>query len=90
MTKDEAVEMLAQHLITKPVFDALFSDYNFAAENPVSQAMQKVVAVLEPKNIKKEVQALECFYDSVKRRAAGIDNAEGKQKIIVELYDKFF
>lgn len=90
VTKDEAVEMLAQHLITKPVFDALFSDYNFAAENPVSQAMQKVVAVLEPKNIQKEAQALEGFYDSVKRRAAGIDNAEGKQKIIVELYDKFF
>lgn len=90
VTKDEAVEMLAQHLITKPVFDALFSDYNFAAENPVSQAMQKVVAVLEPQNIQKEAQALEGFYDSVKRRAAGIDNAEGKQKIIVELYDKFF
>ena len=90
VTEDEAVEMLAQHLITKPVFDALFSDYNFAAQNPVSQAMQKVVAVLEPKNIQKEAQALEGFYDSVKRRAAGIDNAEGKQKIIVELYDKFF
>ena len=90
VTKDEAVEMLAQHLITKPVFDALFSDYNFAAQNPVSQAMQKVVAVLEPKNIQKEAQALEGFYDSVKRRAADIDNAEGKQKIIVELYDKFF
>jgi predicted helicase len=90
VTEDEAVEMLAQHLITKPVFDALFSDYNFAAQNPVSQAMQKVVAVLEPKNIQEEAQALEGFYDSVKRRAAGIDNAEGKQKIIVELYDKFF
>ncbi|KIN77213.1 DEAD/DEAH box helicase [Sulfitobacter mediterraneus] len=90
VTEDEAVEMLAQHLITKPVFDALFSDYNFAGQNPVSQAMQKVVAVLEPKNIQKEAQALEGFYDSVKRRAAGIDNAEGKQKIIVELYDKFF
>ncbi|KPA22698.1 type I restriction enzyme EcoKI subunit R [Shimia sp. SK013] len=90
VTKDEAVEMLAQHLITKPVFDALFSDYNFAAENPVSQAMQKVVVVLELQNVQKEAQALEGFYDSVKRRAAGIDNAEGKQKIIVELYDKFF
>lgn len=90
VTEEEAIEMLAQHLITKPVFDALFSDYDFAANNPVSQAMQKVVAVLEPKNIQKEAEALEGFYESVKRRAAGINNAEGKQKIVVELYDKFF
>lgn len=90
VTEDEAIEMLAQHLITKPVFDALFEDYNFAAQNPVSQAMQKVVSVLEPKNIQKEAEDLEGFYASVRRRASGIDSAEGKQKIIVELYDKFF
>ena len=29
-------------------------------------------------------------YDSVKKRASGIDNAEGKQQIIIELYNKFF
>ena len=90
VTEDEAIEMLAQHLITKPVFDALFEDYNFAAQNPVSVAMQKVVSVLEPKNIQKEAAELEGFYASVRRRASGIGTAEGKQKIIVELYDKFF
>ncbi|WP_037488466.1 restriction endonuclease, partial [Sphingobium indicum] len=90
VTRDEAIEMLAQHLVTKPVFDALFEGYDFAAHNPVSQAMQNVLAVLEPQNIQKEAASLESFYDSVKRRASGIDNAEGKQKIIVELYDKFF
>ena len=90
VTEDEAIEMLAQHLITKPVFDALFEDYDFAAHNPVSVAMQKVVAVLEPKNIQKEAAELESFYASVRRRASGINSAEGKQKIIVELYDKFF
>jgi predicted helicase len=90
VTEDEAIEMLAQHLITKPVFDALFEDYDFAAHNPVSVAMQKVVAVLEPKNIQKEAAELESFYASVRRRASGINSADGKQKIIVELYDKFF
>lgn len=90
VTEDEAIEMLAQHLITRPVFDALFEDYNFAAQNPVSQAMQKVVTVLEPKNIQKEAEELEGFYASVRRRASGIDSAEGKQRIVVELYEKFF
>jgi predicted helicase len=90
VTDEEAIEMLAQHLITKPVFDALFDDYNFAAQNPVSQAMQQVVTALERHNIGKEAEALEGFYASVRRRASGINTAEGKQKIIVELYDKFF
>lgn len=90
VTRDEAIEMLAQHLVTKPVFDALFDGYDFAGHNPVSQAMQRVLDVLEPQNIQKEAKALDSFYESVKRRASGIDNAEGKQKIIVELYDKFF
>ena len=90
VTEAEAIEMLAQHLITKPVFDALFDDYDFAEKNPVSQAMQKVVTALQQQNIGKEAEALEGFYASVRRRASGINTAEGKQKIVVELYEKFF
>lgn len=86
----EIIEMLAQHLITKPVFDALFDEYSFAANNPMAKAMQKVLDVLDQHQIDSETEALQRFYDSVKMRAAGIDSAEGKQKIIVELYDKFF
>ena len=90
ITDDEVIEMLAQHLITKPVFDALFSDYDFAKNNPMSCAMQAVLNVLQEHHLEKEVDTLNKFYDSVKMRAEGIDNAQGKQKIIVELYDKFF
>ncbi|MFX8083304.1 type ISP restriction/modification enzyme [Acinetobacter baumannii] len=86
----EIIEMLAQHLITKPVFDALFDEYSFAAHNPMAIAMQKVLDVLDQHHLDSETEALQRFYDSVKLRASGIDSAEGKQKIIVELYDKFF
>lgn len=86
----EIVEMLAQHLITKPVFDALFSDYSFAEHNPMSKAMQGVLDALHQHNLDKEASTLQKFYDSVKMRAEGIDSATGKQKIVVELYDKFF
>lgn len=86
----EIIEMLAQHLITKPVFDALFDEYSFAAHNPMVIAMQKVLDVLDQHQLDSETEALQRFYDSVKLRASGIDSAEGKQKIIVELYDKFF
>lgn len=90
ITDGEIIEMLAQHLITKPVFDALFEDYSFAKHNPMSLAMQNVLDVLHEHRLDKEADTLERFYESVKMRAEGIDNASGKQKIIVELYDKFF
>lgn len=86
----EIVEMLAQHLITKPVFDALFEGYNFTQHNPMSVAMQAITEQLEAHNIDKEADTLRSFYESVKMRAQGIESAEGKQRIIVELYDKFF
>lgn len=90
VTDADIIEMLAQHLITKPVFDALFADYSFASHNPMSKAMQAVLDVLHEQNLGKEADTLERFYDSVKLRAEGIESAQGKQKIIVELYDKFF
>lgn len=88
--EQDAIEMLSQHLITRPVFDALFKNYAFTKHNPVSQVMQKMLDVLEGESIEKEIESLEGFYESVRERAKGIDNAAGKQKIIVELYDKFF
>jgi len=90
ITNEEVIEMLAQHLITKPVFDALFEGYSFASNNPVSLAMQHVLDILHEHHLEKEADTLEQFYASVKLRAEGIDNAQGKQKIVVELYDKFF
>ncbi|MCC7516244.1 MAG: DEAD/DEAH box helicase, partial [Pseudomonadales bacterium] len=90
ITDGEIIEMLAQHLITKPVFDALFEGYSFAQHNPMSQAMQGVLDALQEHHLDKEADTLEKFYASVKLRAEGITNAAGKQKIVVELYDKFF
>lgn len=86
----QATEMLAQHLITKPVFEALFDEYSFVNDNPVSHAMETIVIELEKAGFAKETKALEPFYNSVRLRAEGIDNAAAKQKIIVTLYDKFF
>lgn len=88
--RGQAIEMLSQHLITKPVFDALFEDYDFAEQNPVSKVMQSMVATLHDQALESETERLEGFYESVRKRAAGINNAEGKQRIVVELYEKFF
>lgn len=88
--EEEAIEMLAQHMITKPVFEALFENYSFVNNNTVSQSMQRILALLDNDGMAKDQEQLERFYQSVQERCEGVDNAEGKQKIIIELYDKFF
>ena len=93
ISEDDAIEMLAQHLITKPVFDALFEGYEFTKQNPVSKTMQKMLDLLEGQNLEAETKPLESFYESIRKKARsaqGIDNAEAKQRIILELYEKFF
>lgn len=90
ITESDAIEMLSQHIITKPVFEALFDNYSFVGSNPISKSMQKVLDLIEEETPEEENVKLEAFYDSVRRRAKDIDNAESKQKVIVELYDKFF
>ena len=90
VTAESAMEMLAQHIITRPVFDALFGGDQFVAQNPVSRAMQKMLDVLDERDLAAQTRQLDAFYHSVKRSIEGLDNPEGKQKIIVKLYEKFF
>lgn len=88
--ENQAAEMLSQHLITKPIFEALFSEYSFVNNNPVSSAMENIVRELEKAGFAKEQENLAPLYESVKMRAEGVEKAEDKQKIIITLYDKFF
>ncbi|WP_206614052.1 type ISP restriction/modification enzyme [Paenirhodobacter populi] len=90
ITEDEAIEMLAQHIITRPVFDALFEGHKFTTENPVSRAIQGVLDVLEGAHLEKESRDLEEFYASVRLKAQGITNPAAKQDLIRQLYDNFF
>ena len=79
--------MLAQHLISRPVFDALFESYSFAQNNAVSKSMQQILNILDTET---DSEQLEKFYKSVKERCSIAKTSEDKQKIIIELYDKFF
>ena len=90
LAEEDAIEMLSQHIITRPVFEALFENYDFVKNNTVSQSMQKILDLLDEDGMDKDQAQLEKFYASVKQRCEGVDNAEGKQKIITELYEKFF
>ena len=90
ISEEDAVGMLAQHMITRPVFDALFKEYQFVNNNAVSRSMQDMIEVLESEGMEMDTQVLEKFYISVRNNVSNIDNLEGKQTIIKNLYEKFF
>lgn len=90
ITRADAISMLSQHLITKPIFDALFAGHDFASHNPVSQVMQAMADALDGSGLEAETKRLAKFYDSVRLRAEQVVDAQGKQHLIADLYQKFF
>ena len=86
----DVVSMIAQHLVTGPVFQALFADYDFVGSNPVSRALNRLVELLEAEGLENETRDLEPFYESVRQRAQALDNAAARQKVLLELYERFF
>ena len=91
ITEEKAIGLLAQHLVTRPVFDALFSEFQFANHNPVAQAMERIIERLKLEHgTDAETKELEGFYKSIRRRIQYVDTAEKKQRIIADLYGTFF
>ncbi len=90
ITAEQCIEMLAQHLITRPVFEALFADYQFVSNNSISSSMQQMIDLLESEAVDKDLTVLSNFYESVRANVGKIDNLEGKQTVIKNLYEKFF
>ena len=90
ISRDNAIEMMAQHTLTRPVFEALFEHYDFSAGNPVAQALDSLGQDFGEFGLENETRDLERFYESVRMRARGLDNSEARQHVLMELYEKFF
>ena len=85
-----AVSIVAQHMITEPVFQALFEGHDFAKSNPVAASLNQFVDLIKQHGLDAELEQLDPFYASVKRRAERLDNAEARRKVLEELYENFF
>lgn len=90
VSEADAIEMLAQHAVTAPVFEALFGGDGFVKRNAVAKAMEKMLRAIEDENLESENESLRRFYASVRRRVAGAKSDRAQQEIVAELYDKFF
>ena len=90
VSEAEAIEMLAQHMLTLPVFQALFAGSQFPDNNVVAKALQKIVAKLDASAVDSETEGLEKFYEHVRERISLAKSDKSKQDIIRNLYDTFF
>ena len=53
ITRNQAIEMLAQHIIIRPIFDTLYKEYHFTRNNNVSKYIQHIIEIIET-NIDKQ------------------------------------
>ena len=89
--RNAAVEMLAQHMLTAPLFEAMFPDHSFSKQNPVSRAMNTIVDMLASHSMfENERRDLDAFYQAMVERIEAVHTLSGKQEIMRTLYDRFF
>ncbi|WRB00397.1 DEAD/DEAH box helicase [Helicobacter pylori] len=85
--EDEALDMITSHIITKPIFDAIFGDN---IKNPISKALDKMVEKLSTLGLQGETKDLKNLYESVKTEAMRAKSQKSQQELIKNLYNTFF
>ncbi|WP_423785960.1 type ISP restriction/modification enzyme [Helicobacter pylori] len=85
--EDEALDMITSHIITKPIFDAIFGDN---IQNPISKALDKMVEKLSTLGLEGETKDLKNLYESVKTEATHAKSQKSQQELIKNLYNTFF
>ncbi|MDU9772983.1 DEAD/DEAH box helicase family protein, partial [Helicobacter pylori] len=85
--EDEALDMITSHIITKPIFDALFGDN---IKNPIAKALDKMVLKLSTLGLQGETKDLKNLYESVKTEATHAKSQKSQQELIKNLYNTFF
>ncbi len=90
VSDSDIVDMLVQHIITRPVFEALFPSQSFIDSNPMSQAMQRILRILDKHGLHGETSGLDKFYSNVRERVALAKSDKSRQDVIRNLYDTFF
>ncbi|GAA8007642.1 hypothetical protein HpMS64_09840 [Helicobacter pylori] len=85
--EDEALDMITSHIITKPIFDAIFGDN---IQNPIAKALDKMVLKLSDLGLEGETKDLKNLYESVKTEATHAKSQKSQQELIKNLYNTFF
>jgi predicted helicase len=89
VTEDEAILMLVQHALTKPIFDALFGELLKEREDPVSRALDELFQEFRG-FLDREGEALRDFYEEMRLKALGLTDEAERADFLRRLYSNFF
>ena len=84
-----AVDLLAQHIITAPIYGALYEDFDFSRNNPVARELDRMATRMTDFGLQEETSTLDQFYESVRREVAGLEDPAARQKLLEHLYENF-
>ncbi|MDL0081105.1 helicase-related protein [Helicobacter sp. XJK30-2] len=88
--ESEAIALVAQHIITKPIFECIFPSLDFTTFDKVSAELEKLHTKLLEQGLNAETKTLEKFYISVRQSAEYAKSDKSKQSLIKNLYDTLF
>ncbi len=89
---DHAVDVLAQHEVTRPIFDALFNQDQVREGNPIVAGIERALSALYDAGLESSLDSSELtdLYSQVRVIASQVQSDTAKQNLIKELYNDFF
>ena len=88
----DAIAVLAQHEVTKPIFETLFTNREVIDHNPIVQGLDRTMNVLYESGLPDlgDNPTLRDLYGSVRLSASQLETDVAKQNLIKEIYNEFF
>ena len=82
--------MLAQHIVIKPVLDEIFRGFPFTENNAIARPMSDMLQKLDAQGLINANKELSAFYESVGYRMINVTTVQERQRVIVDLFERFF
>lgn len=87
-----AVETLAQHEVTRPIFVALFDNEEVVANNPITLGLDRALESLYTAGLPRSTDDRELaeVYTSVRAQVSALTTDASRQSLVKEIYNEFF
>ena len=91
-SETDAIAVLAQHEITRPIFATLFTNQEVLDNNPIVRGLDRTMDALYGAGLEKGINSptLRGLYSSVRLAASQLRSDVAKQNLIKEIYNEFF
>lgn len=87
-----AIETLAQHEVTRPIFVALFDNEEVVANNPITLGLDRALESLYAAGLPRSTDDRELseVYSSVRAQVSALTTDASRQQLVKEIYNEFF